>query len=333
MRRAGSLITKWNQLENFYFALKDLRKGKTLHPSFIEFEYQAPVIIDRLIKDIDSGTYKVKPYRNFTIYEPKKRTISAPHIEDRLVQHALMRFISSIIDNRFIEQSYACRVGKGTHNCSEKLTSYLQNYTENDYFLQIDISKYFYSIKKEILFQKVKRIIKCKKTLLVIKEFIYVNDYFFADNKNIVYFDNSPVGIAIGNYASQTNANLMLNDIDHFAKRILKCKHYIRYMDDIIILDNNKDKLAYIKEQIRLKIESDSLKLNPKSKIAKLKQGVDFVGYRHWKDKKLIRKQSLFRVRKCIKKGASKNQIASFLAHSKNTDSAEYINKLLRRIV
>lgn len=140
------------------------------------------------------------------------------------------------------------------------------------------------------------------------------------------------MGIAIGNYVSQTNANLMLNDTDHFAKRVLKCKHYLRYMDDIIILDNNKDKLAYIKEQMRIKIESENLKLNPKSKIAKLKQGVDFVGYRHWKDKKLIRKQSLFRLRKCLKKGATQNQIASFYAHSKNTNSAEYINKLLRRI-
>lgn len=332
MRRVGNLISKWNNLENFYFALKDLRKGKTLHPSFIEFEYQAPVIIDRLIKDIDSGTYKVKPYRNFTIYEPKKRTISAPHIEDRLVQHALMRLIGPIIDRRFIDQTYACRVKKGTHSCSNQLTNYLQNYTEDDYFLQLDMSKYFYSIEKDILFKKVKKIIKCKKTLLVIKEFIYSNDFFFADSKNIVHFDDSPFGIAIGNYVSQTNANLMLNDTDHFAKRVLKCKHYLRYMDDIIILDNNKDKLAYIKEQMRLKIESENLKLNPKSKIAKIKQGVDFVGYRHWKDKKLVRKQSLFRIRKCIKKGANENQIASFYAHSKSTNSAEYINKIIRRI-
>lgn len=332
MKRAGKLISKWNELINFYSALKDLRKGKTLHPSFIEFEYEAPIIIDRLIKEIDSGTYKVKPYRNFLVHEPKERMISAPHIEDRLVQHALMRIVGPIIDRKFIDQTYACRVGRGTHSCSNQLTSYLQNYTEDDYFLQLDMSKYFYSIDKDGLFKKVKKIIKCKKTLEVFREFIYSNDFFFADSKDIVYFDNSALGIAIGNYVSQTNANLMLNDTDHFAKRVLKCKHYLRYMDDIIILDNNKDKLAYIKEQMRIKIESENLKLNPKSKIAKLKQGVDFVGYRHWKDKKLIRKQSLFRLRKCLKKGATQNQIASFYAHSKNTNSAEYINKLLRRI-
>ena len=89
--------------------------------------------------------------------------------------------------------------------------------------------------------------------------------------------------------------------------------------------------LRYI-NKLYIKINMSVPKLNPKSKIAKLKQGVDFVGYRHWKDKKLIRKQSLYRVKKCVKKGATQNQIASFYAHSKNTNSAEYINKLLRRI-
>lgn len=331
MKRAGNLIQEWNSLENFYLALKELRKGKTLHPSFIAFEYEAPVIIDRLIKEIDSGTYKAKPYRNFPVYEPKERMISAPHIEDRLVQHALMRIVGPIIDRKFIDQTYACRVGRGTHSCSNQLTRYLQNYTEDDYFLQLDMSKYFYSIDKDVLFKKVKKIIKCKKTLEVFREFIYSNDFFFADSKDIVYFDNSPFGIAIGNYVSQTNANLMLNDTDHFAKRVLKCKHYLRYMDDIIILDNNKDKLAYIKEQMRIKIESENLKLNPKSKIARLKQGVDFVGYRHWKDKKIIRKQSLFRVKKCLKKGANTNQLASFLAHSKNTNSICYVQNIINQ--
>lgn len=329
MKRMGNLIDKWNNLENFYLALKDLRKGKTLHPSFIEFEYEAPIIINRLIKEIDAGTYKVKPYRNFKVFEPKQRMISAPHIEDRLVQHAVMRIVSHLIDKRFIDQSFACRVGKGTHSCSEQLTRYLQNFKEEDYFLQLDMSKYFYSIDKDILFNKVKRVIKCKKTLVVFREFIFSNDYFFSDSKDIIYFDNSPFGIAIGNYVSQTNANLMLNDTDHFAKRILKCKYYIRYMDDIIILDNNKHKLAYIKKEMQKKIESENLRLNPKSKIAKLKQGVDFVGYRHWKDKKIIRKQSLFRVKKCLKKGANENQIASFLAHSKNTNSLCYVQNII----
>jgi len=330
MRRVGNLIDRWNNLDNFYLALKDLRKGKTLHPSFIRFEYEAPAVIERLMGEIGSGEYRVKPYRNFTVSEPKKRTISAPHIEDRLVQHALMRVVGSIIDRKFIDQSFACRVGKGTHSCSKQLMKYLQHYDEDDYFAHIDMNKYFYSIDKEIIFNKVKRIIKCKKTLRVFWELIFSNDYFFADNKDVVYCGDELVGIAIGAYVSQTNANLMLNDTDHFAKRVLKCKHYLRYMDDIVILGRDKKELAYMKNEIRKKIESENLKLNPKSKIAKLKQGVDFVGYRHWKSKKLIRKQSLFRVKRCVKKGANNNQIASFYAHSKDTDSAYYIDKLIR---
>lgn len=316
MKRAGNLFESWCNVENFYEALKEVKKGKTLHDTFIAFERKIARHIEDLVNEIKNGTYKPMPYRSFRVYEPKERIISAPHLRDRVVQHALMRVIKKPIDNRFIAQNFACRVGKGTHSCSKLLVKYLRNF-EDGYCLKIDISKFFYEINRDVLLSKIKRIIKCKKSLVVINKFVYDNDEI--------------KGIPIGNLTSQLFANLMLNDLDHFIKRTLKCKYYLRYMDDMIILDNNKDKLHYIFKEVTQVIENSKLRLNPKSGIFQIKQGVDFVGYRTWKNKRLIRKQSLFRIRKSLKKDCNKNRVCSFLAHSKDTNSLHYVQNIINQ--
>ena len=331
MKRAGNLFERWCNHENFYLAYYEIRKGKTFFPSFIRFENNIAFEIESLINEIRQGCYKTKPYRNFKIHEPKERTISAPHIRDRLVQHALMRVINPIFDRKFIHHTYACRKNRGTHSCSLKLVSYLKKFKDDDYCLKIDISKFFYSISKKILYEKVQKFIKCKATLEVIKEFIDNTAFYNANETGVVFKDESDVGIPIGNLTSQMLANLMLSDLDHFIKRVLKCKYYLRYMDDIIVLDNNKDKLHYIFRQIELFIEKEGLKINRKSNIFNLKQGVDFVGYRTWKHKRLIRKQSLFRVRKTLKKGFNKNRVSSYLAHAKDTNSLHYVHKTINQ--
>ena len=131
-----------------------------------------PIHIENLINEIKSNTYKPMPYRSFKVFEPKERIISAPHLRDRVVQHALMREIKKYIDNRFISQNFACRIGKGTHKCSKLLVDYLKNF-DNGYCLKIDISKFFYEINRDILMIKIENIIKCKKSLDVISKFIY----------------------------------------------------------------------------------------------------------------------------------------------------------------
>lgn len=316
MKRAGNLFDSWCNVENFYEALKEVRKGKTLHDTFIAFESKAPIHIENLVNEIKSNTYKPMPYRSFTVHEPKTRVISAPHIRDRVVQHALMRVVKKLIDDRFIDQTFACRVSKGTHSCSKLLVKYLKNF-DDGYCLKIDISKFFYEINRDVLMIKIEKIIKCKLTLNVIATFIYE--------------DNEIKGIPIGNLTSQLFANLMLNDLDHFIKRTLKCEYYLRYMDDMIILDSSKDKLNYIFKEITNVLTKEKLRLNPKSGIFELKQGVDFVGYRTWKNKRLIRKQSLFRIRKSLKKGFNQNRVSSYLSHAKDTNSLPYVQRLINQ--
>lgn len=328
MKRVGGLFDKWCNIENFYGALKDVQSGKTEHPSFIEFKSNASFEIEQLINEIKSGCYRTMPYRNFPVSTPKQRTISAPHLRDRLVQHAMMRVIGNIIDRRFIHHSYACRKNRGTTNCSLQLVEYLKKFNDENWFLKIDISKFFYSIPKHRLLKKYENIIKCKNTIKILKEFIFRND-FFNQGEMQVYIDDSLVGICIGNYTAQIGANLTLNSTDHFIKRTLKCKYYLRYMDDMIILDSNKDKLNYIFSEVTKFLNIEELKVNPKSGIGKLKQGVDFVGFRTWKNKRLIRKQSLFRIRRALKKGFNHNQVCSFLAHAKDTNSLNYIKNII----
>lgn len=228
MKRHGNLKYLWCNYEALITAFKEVKRNKSYNYHLLEYESNLAYNLNRLLKSLEDGTYKVKPTRNFYVYDPKKRLIQAPHLEDRIVQHALMNAIRDILINRLIGQTYACIRKRGTHSASNKLKQYLTNYKNNGYYLKVDVKNFFYSIDHEILNVQLNRIIKCKDTLSLLKKF-----YENKDGK----------GLPLGSVTSQILANLALSPVDHLIKRVLKYKHYVRYMDDLIILSDDKEKL------------------------------------------------------------------------------------------
>lgn len=312
IKRTKHIITDYGVL---FDSWKEVRKGKTFTKDVIEYESNLAVNLSNLQERLLNGSYKPKGYKNFMIYEPKERLVSAPYLEDRIVHHALLKAVLQKLDKNMIHQSFACRVGKGTHKASEQLSKYLIKYKNEGYFLRIDIKKYFYNISHKVIMKVLQKHIKCGYALNLFKMFL----------------GEEEVGIPLGNVTSQLLANLLLNEFDHFAKRTLKAKHYVRYMDDVIILSKDKN---YLKECLELSkrfIESLELRTNKKTIISKIKNGIDFVGYRTWFTHKLIRKSSLFRIKRKLKKDANIQRVSSFLAHSKNTKSISYVVKIIKQ--
>lgn len=313
MKRHGYLFEKVFSRENLYLAYLDACRGKHGRRACFNFEKVLARNLDRLYQAIWSGTYEPQPYRAFTVYEPKERVIYAPGFPDLVVQHAIYRIILPIYDPTFIDQSFACRIGKGTHRAADYSQKALQKSPSNSYLIKLDIRKFFYSIDRDILRFLLMKKIKDQKLIDFMMKF---GDY------------GAPVGIPIGNLLSQLFALIYLNPLDHFIKRQIKARLYCRYVDDFVIFGESKDFCISAKNKIIEFLKGLKLKLS-KFCLQKIKKGLNFVGYRTWSTKRFIRKHSLYRFRKSAKR-AKIHSVTSILGHARFTASFGHLCKLLK---
>ncbi len=313
MKRTGNLIDKIISSENMFLAFKEAKKGKVHKKKVFDFELNLGENIANLITQIKNNTYKPKPYRKFTIREPKERIIFAPSFEDIVVQHSIYRVIYPIFEKTFITQSHGCRKNYGTHSASRYLQKSLKKYDDDLYFLQLDIRKYFYSFNRDILKTLLEKKIKDKKLIELIRLFAH---------------HESDRGVPIGNLLSQLFGLIYLNPLDHYIKRELKIKNYVRYVDDFILIGITLDEAKEYKQKIeKFLIENLGLTLS-KFIIAKIKRGVNFVGYRTWQKYKLVRKHSMYNFKRACKKNKIES-IISLVGHAKETKTKEYYKKIL----
>jgi len=318
MKRSGHLKIKWCNYDSLLDAWYEVKKQKGYYFTILEYEQNLAVNLSNLLLKLESDSYEPKQLRTFYVHDPKTRLIEAPCLEDRIVQHALLFAIREIVESHFIDHTYACIKKRGTHAASDKLKSQLVNYKHEGYFLKIDIKKFFYSIDHQVLKNQYLKFIKCKDTIDLIEKF----------HKN-----NNGIGLPLGNVSSQLSANLALNPIDHFIKRELKIRHYVRYMDDMILLSKSKEQLRDAEKRITVEIRKLNLNINSKTKISQIKHGIDFVGYRTWYNRRLIRKRSLYKIKRKLKQDANLNRIASYMSHAMRTNSLVYVIKQILHVV
>ena len=316
MKRIGFLFDKTFTKENLHLAYIDARKGKRNTGACFRFETDLWHNIGKLHARLHSGTYRPQPYKKFQVYEPKERTIYAPAFKDLVVQHAIYRVIYPIFDKTFVHTSYACRKGKGAHKASDYTQQAMRQCRPDEYSLKLDIRKYFYSISRGILRRLIERKIKDRRFVDLMMA--------FADME-------APVGIPIGNLLSQIYALIFLNPLDHFIKRVLKIKKYVRYVDDFILIGMSRPQCIELRKKI-VDFIFRALKLQlSKSTIATIRRGINFVGYRTWQAKRFIRKYSLFKFRR---KAAQRDAaaLASMLGHAKRTSSLIHLFKIIKEI-
>ena len=307
-----------------------------------KFEDFYSINLSRVKKIINDKNYVPGKYNIFLIKEPKYRIIMSQNISDKLINHVVAdKILLPVLDNSLINTNVATRKNKGTHYGIRYLKKYL-NELKGDtvYALKFDISKYFYSIDHEILFDLLKRKIKDKDSLAVIWKIIKSTDSDYGNRRiqflkdkeldkiqNMNILDNHykkiikeiehiPLykkgkGLPIGNMTSQIMAVYYLNGLDHFIKEKLHIKCYIRYQDDGILLSNDKEYLKYCLKKIEEMVSMYKLKLNDKTKIINVsKEGLDFLGFRFyiWNNKIImkVRKDTKKRFKRkmgAIKKG------------------------------
>ena len=247
------------------------RKGKTCRREVILFDLKKEEYINWLLEQLRDGTYKHKGYRQFYVTIPKKRKVEASGYMDRIVHRWIVdNFLKPYFESQFINTTYACIKGRGMHKAALDIQNAMKHCKRiwgEYYILKMDVAKYFQNIDKNILMEILKRKIADPKLMSLIEK--------------IIYSQKCEKSLPIGNYTSQTFANIYLNEVDQYAKHELKCKYYFRYMDDTIILLKTKKEAIEVLEKIKsfLKFKLE-LELNNKTQIFKSKQGVNFCGYK-----------------------------------------------------
>jgi RNA-directed DNA polymerase len=313
MKRIGFLYEKAFTEEALLSAFNAAARHKHGKRACFNFEKCLASNIDALRQELADGTYTPRPYYSFMVYEPKPRVIYAPAFRDLVVQHAIYAAVGGLFERSFIDQSFACRIGYGTHKAADYAQRALQQSDADSYTLKLDIRKFFYRIDRRVLRLQIERKIKDARFVDLMMQFA---DY------------GEPVGIPIGNLLSQLYALIYLNPLDHFVKRILGIANYCRYVDDFILFDQLKARAIALKERVVAFISNLGLELS-RYTIAPTRKGVNFVGYRTWRSKRFIRKHSLYTFRRAVRAGKAES-IASCLGHARKTHSFGSMNRFLR---
>lgn len=300
---------------------KTLRAKHKFRGSAINFNREETRNLAKLVKELDSGTYRPSGYNSFKVYEPKERLIYAPKYRDKIVQHMVNNVLRDFYEPKFIHDSYSCIRGKGNQRAIRRIhhfTKKVQWQSESrPYLCKVDLAKFFYSINHQVLKDTIAKKVTCDRTLNLVN----------------ILIDHSPesVGLPLGNLCSQLFANILMNEADQFAKRQLKCRNYIRYADDIFILCRNKTQAQRYLDDMKMFL-TFQLDLSPhleKSFVTPADNGFTALGYRVYPTHILLSSQNKRRIKRRASRGElSRDSFQSWLSFANEAKCQRFIASL-----
>lgn len=363
MKRYGNLYEKICSMENLERAYRNAKKGKGWYQEVKRIEENPQYYLELLQSMLKNHTYKTSEYETFIKKDGKKEReiYKLPFFPDRIAQWAVLQVIEPQLLAYFTDDTYSAIPNKGIHAAFKKLRKAVDTVPEEmTYCLKIDCKKFYPSIDHDILKQKFRKKYKDTELLELIDEIIDSISTCPATEENIDFYAGQGkeirivtgnngqefiegVGIPIGNYFSQYAGNFYLTEFDHWMKEVKHVKHYYRYMDDICIFASSKEELHHLLQEIE---EYLNMKLNLRLKgnyqiFPSFIRGVDFVGYRIFKDYTLLRKstcqqfkQKMTAIRKKIESGQEMNysewcSINSYKGWLKHCDSYRLTEKYI----
>ncbi len=336
--------------ENLFQAFNRARRGKRHQESVARFERNLELELFQLQDELVTYAYQPGPYRSFYRTEAKRRLISAAPFRDRVVHHALVGVMEPIFERRFIFDSYANRIGKGTHRALDRCTKFLRSH---EYVLPCDVRQFFPSIDHQILNEQLRRVIPQTDVLWLMDRILKNGTGVLDEEYQMRWFPgddlfalNRPRGLPLGNLTSQFWANVYLNDLDHFIKRHLKCHSYLRYVDDFLLFNSDKHELrrwrtALIEflQGLRLTIHENAAQIRP------CFQGLPFLGFIVYPDHRRLKSASGHAFERRIKKllrayqdgEIEQDKISAsargWLAHCEHGDTWGLRRAILKKIV
>ena len=284
MKTYNNLWPQLTSFKNLRSAYEKAKQHKGGNPTVHAFAEHAIFNLSILRHELITKTYRPEPLTRFVLRDPKTRVIYKSAFRDRIVHHALINVLQPIYEPRFIHDSHASRKGRGTTSALDRYQEFLRRVTHNGtlhanarnnnhvkgYALKCDIKHYFETVDHEVLLSILRKRIKDEDVLELAKTIL---DHYPTDTPG--------KGMPLGNWTSQFFANIYLDELDQFVKHTLHAKHYMRYVDDFILLHNDKSVLEEYHISIQAFVEELALELHPtKSQIIPLREGVSFLGFK-----------------------------------------------------
>jgi len=285
-------IISW---ENLLLAYHKAAKGKRGQANVAAFEHRLEDNLLALQTELRTQTYRPGGYVNFVIHEPKRRLISAAPFRDRVVHHALCNLIEPTFERSFIADSYANRVGKGTHRALNQCQTFMRQYP---YLLQCDIRQFFPSVDHAVLKDILARKITDPAVIWLMERIMDSGAGILSEVYDMRYFPGDdllaavrPRGLPVGNLTSQFWANCYMNPFDHFVKRELRCPAYLRFVDDFLLFSDDKTVLLEWKKAIEKRLARFRLTIHPGAHARPTTEGVPFLGFILFPDRRRLKRR------------------------------------------
>lgn len=337
-KKITDVFDKIVDFDNLMDAYRKVRQGANKYTKdALEFDKNFGKNIKALRESLIDGTYEFGKYKAFHVYDPKTRLIHAPIFVDKVVQIAINNVLKEDYNKTFIYDSYGSIDDKGTYRCVDKIQQNLRSakykYGDSAYTLKVDVKKFFYSIDRDILKKIYSKKLKDERAKNLL--FKVIDSAGQIDSK----------GLPLGNTISQLSANVYMNEADQYIKRVLKVKYYVRYMDDMIIVAENKRQANFLKAEIS-KFLKDKLNLSVnvhKTQIFPIKRGINTIGFKIYLHYRLLRNRAKVKIKRKIKSFMNlvenKNKsiykceelLNSFLNHASHGSSYNFIKYLFNR--
>ena len=335
MKTWKNLYPEICSFSNLLLASRKAQRGKRFRPDVYAFNARLEENLLELQRELQTESWQPGPYREFYVQESKRRLISAAPYRDRVVHHALCNVIEPLFERSFIFDSYACRKGKGTHAAADRYTQFAR---KARYVLKCDVSRYFPSIRHDILFGQLARRIGDRDTLWLCERVV-------RSSGDEALLWPSGFGIPIGNQTSQFFANVYLNDFDHWMKEQLNCRYYLRYVDDFLALSHDKQWLHSLIPRIEDRLGRIGLELHARKRtVFPVSEGCDFMGYRIWPTHRRLRPADGYRLQRRLKAMACdyragkidrehiQSSIMSWVGHAQHADTWALRRAMLSRV-
>lgn len=309
--------------KNLYYAAKEQIRRHNDNPASQRWkDYMIPMVTI-LYHTLKSGEYVTPEYHVFTIHEPKERIIMSLPFTCRIVHEAMFRVLRPILHQVITRDTFACIKGRGQHLLLRKIKKDLRKDPEGTiYCWKSDVHHYYQEIDQQILLRMMFKLVKCKKTREMLAELVH----------------SVPFGVPIGNQPSQEFGIFYLAYFDHIVKEGFRANYYYRFADDLVIFSDSKAFLQEISYRIRNYLWYQlKLEINDNYQIFKIdERGLDFVGYRFFHDKVILRKRIKVKLCKKVvhlrKRGLTDRQIrlevASNMGWAKHADVKGLIKRL-----
>ena len=295
--------------ENLRTAYIDTISGKLNRHRVQQFKQNFVSELRQLYKELKARTYRPSAPKIFDIWctaGQKIRRITAPQFRDLIVQRLIYNYVYDTFDKGFIFDSYGCRKGKGADRAADRTQLFIRKSPEDSYYLQIDIRHYYYNIRKEVIRESLERKIKDHEIVELLLNFMH------------------DVGVDVGSIVAQLFGLIYLDRFDHYIKRHLKIKRYIRYVDDMVFIGLTQQECYFLLNLI-IGYLNDTLGLElSKWKIQSLHRAINFCGYRTTRHYRLIRKRSLNTFNTALKHH-DYSAIESVLAHTEHSASYRHL--------